>query len=525
MNKKQAPVASRFVYSLRQTWPPLAWLAECSEDTPEILVQHGSSVELREDWFCEAVWDGDFDAGGFDETDIVFGSGGRIRPDRTVFVSSGDTVDRLQFLTRGKKTFVSNSIACLKSITSGWPSTEIDSSSTNSDSYFQFFASVVQGLRKYEPTLPNGGPTLVYFKNLSWDGRALSLCDKPLRSRDFGSFDAYVAFLIDSLRALAGNADDPSRRLRYGLIGTASSGYDSPTVAALAVHAGLKEVVSFATAREEAGDDGKEIAEHLGLDVTVLSRQAWRSEKMAEIYFLAADAEGGDIVYAGAKDKIRRKVLLTGYHGDKVWEKETKVSLTPDIVRGDMSGLSFTEYRLLTETIHVPVAFMGVRDIKRIVAISGSSEMTPWDVGGDYNRPICRRVLEQRGVRRESFGMHKKATSNLFSAGDVTLTRPARIDFDRWFSEASTGFEGANNRPTRLSRWLSRSFIPEVWAAGEQLARRILTMLPTSIEQGISWRLVNLRFKLFKRINFFMRWAFPWAMDRLAAVYREGERR
>ena len=51
-------------------------------------------------WFCEAIWDGIYSEGNLDQTDLIFGSGARCRADRITFVSSGATIDRLQFLQR-----------------------------------------------------------------------------------------------------------------------------------------------------------------------------------------------------------------------------------------------------------------------------------------------------------------------------------------------------------------------------------------------------------------------------------------
>ena len=42
------------------------------------MVHCGPWVELRSNWFCEAAWDGQFDQGDFDRTDIVAGSGGKL---------------------------------------------------------------------------------------------------------------------------------------------------------------------------------------------------------------------------------------------------------------------------------------------------------------------------------------------------------------------------------------------------------------------------------------------------------------
>ena len=72
--------------------------------------------------------------------------------------------------------------------------------------------------------------------------------------------------------------------------------------------------------------------------------------------------------------------MLTGFHGDMVWDKHAK-ALAPDIIRSDQSGLSLTEYRLWTGFLHLPLPFVGVRQIEDIHAISHDPEMAPWDIG------------------------------------------------------------------------------------------------------------------------------------------------
>ena len=37
--------------------------------------------------------------------------------------------------------------------------------------------------------------------------------------------------------------------------------------------------------------------------------------------------------------------------------------------------------------------------------------MQPYSVGGDYDRPIPRRIVEEAGVGRHKFGMRKNATN------------------------------------------------------------------------------------------------------------------
>src|SRR5213079_2018010 len=98
-----------------------------------------------------------------------------------------------------------------------------------------------------------------------------------------------------------------------------------------------------------------------------------------ELPFLAADAKGEDVYFRGAEAHLARRVLVTGYHGDQMWSKRPRAP-SADIVRGDQSGLSLSEYRLWAGFIHLPVPFIGVRQIGDVRALSRSAAMAPWDV-------------------------------------------------------------------------------------------------------------------------------------------------
>lgn len=221
------------------------------------------------------------------------------------------------------------------------------------------------------------------------------------------------------------------------MLGTLSSGYDSTTNTVLAHKVGLQEAISFSKARSGDADDGKEIADLLGIQLTLIPRNNWQSRDLVEAPFIAADAKGEDVYFAAAENWLTGRVLLTGFHGDKVWAKET-YKLDPTIVRGDRSGLSLTEYRLMTGFIHLPLPFMGVRQIRDINKISNSAEMKPWDVPGNYSRPICRRIVESAGVQRNQFGISKKAASVLFgSRGDV-FSPITRQTLNEWLHSRET---------------------------------------------------------------------------------------
>src|SRR5437667_4986741 len=131
----------RFAYALMRDWPPLAWLARCSPTRPVVDVFHGPGVERTAEWFCDAVWAGAYETGGFDHTDVVFGSGGRLRNSTATFVSSGTTVDRLQSLETTDATWVSNSLPCLLAAVGGEPDPAYGA-------YFRDFGSIKPGLRR-----------------------------------------------------------------------------------------------------------------------------------------------------------------------------------------------------------------------------------------------------------------------------------------------------------------------------------------------------------------------------------------
>src|SRR5207249_7865535 len=91
----------------------------------------------------------------------------------------------------------------------------------------------------------SAGPVrLTYFHNLVWDGRALRERPKPAPRRDFGDFAAYRGFLEASLAGLAQNLSSSGRAVPLRMLGTISSGYDSPAVTVLAQPYGLQEAIA-----------------------------------------------------------------------------------------------------------------------------------------------------------------------------------------------------------------------------------------------------------------------------------------
>lgn len=488
-------------YAPRSDWPALSWLARCRSDGG-IVVSHGLGVETRPDWFCEAVWVGDFGSGDFDHTDIVFGSGGRVRGGRVTFVSSAATVDRLHSLNVGSDTIVSNSLPCLLAATGS----ELDPTYGR---YVQDLASIKDGIDQYVRTLEtSSGPLhLTYFRNLQLTASGAREVGKPDPDRGLGTFARYRAFLASALAALARNASDADRRRPYLLLTTISSGYDSPTVAALAREAGLTEAISFRRARLGYDDSGRAIAERLGLQVTEADRDAWRSARLPEVPFLAVDGCGEDVYFKGAEHLLRGRVLLTGFHGDRMWDTKPR-DLSPQVRRSDRSGLSLSEYRLLQEFIHCPVPFIGVRQIAAVNAISHSPELTAWRVPGRYSRPICRRIDEGAGVPRTQFGVTKKAASVLIANSRALLTPGSMRDFTDWLRDRA---------PAALSQ--SRGFAPLVRGAACTTAALLERSAGVTPKGERILRETAGRVSMMQPRHPLHLYLFPWAIDHARRRY------
>ena len=494
-------------------WPPLAWIARCDRSDPVITVRHGPQVETREDWLCEAVWDGEFESGDFDRTDLVFGSGIRLRKRGVVFVPAGATVDRLQFLEHQGTIWVSNSMACLLGVTG----VRVDATY---DRYFDFFWSVTKGLDGYERRLPTleGRLEIVFFRNLVWDGAHLSEEDKPHPLRELGSFAEYRGFLKASLARVADNLGSAHRSHRYEMVSSLSSGYDSTASTVLAHEAGLRRLFSFQTARGGVPDDGEAIARQLGLELAHVNRTSWRSVPLSEIPYLAVNGAGQDIIFSSASEQLRGRVLISGFDGDRVWGKEM-IHLEPDLSRTSDGGLSFTEHRLQLGCIHVPVPALGARQTRNIKAISIGPEVAPWDVPGDYSRPISRRIVEEAGVPREAFGMHKKAATNHFRRGEAVLTAQTREAYYEWLRDHERVWREGRVKGTKVPGRAFWAFYRFYCQVGRALRAR-----PYLVSGRFGAWIDRTGYRYYRRLNRRINLAdhlFPWAIEELSRVYSD----
>ena len=401
--------------------PPSSWLAQVQEDQIDGFC--GTNVELFESGLVEGCWSGTFNEYGFKEATEFFGSGVVIENEALIFVSPTHTLEALYVLNGHERIIVSNSLAFLLQFS------EVDL--PMSKSYGRLFATLSQGIHKYKRTICKIGSDKllrVSYTNLTWHRGALSFSDKSLPPR-FKSFEAYRDYLLKALRKTFENGLSDQRMHKWSPITSCSSGYDSPACASLAASLGCKEAVGLKTSDRGTEDSGRGVAKALNIQFHEYARRGRADDpNFSEAEFIATGMGGEDYPFHIIEDRLRHKIFLTGYHGDKVWD--LNVLPNASIERGDISGSSMTEWRLRIGFILVPVPFIGVIRHEDIHDISLSDNLKDYRIGGSYDRPVPRKIVEDMGVARKAFGQSKKAVSVRFFNSLEFLSAESIRDFN-----------------------------------------------------------------------------------------------
>lgn len=409
-------------------WPKLAWVATCHRGESDLRVLHGPMMEVGNDWIVEAVWAGDFEQGDFDRTDLVFGTGIRVRGQNVVFVSSGTVFDRLLYCRRNGSWYVSNSLPALLA-TAGL---------SLRDDYLDYSRdarSIMKGLEDRVRTIPTEAQDVfsVFFNNLVFDGHRLLEVPKVDTAPHFGCFDDYYRFLVSTARTLGENAAAPERTYRVVPLSSISSGYDSSATAVISRHAGCRRTVTIkdSTSLWRGCDSGAPIARLLGMQCTEYPRIA--DEYPLEVAVWAAEGRPGIMNWTLFDYPEPLCLFFTGCHGEKLWDRVDHDHPDP-FVRRDPSSLGFCEFRLFRGAFQCPMPFWGVRHSQELRAITATAEMRPWYMMRDYDKPIARRIVEQAGVPRRAFGLLNKNTS-LEKRFPWPQSAPARRSFGQYLKD------------------------------------------------------------------------------------------
>lgn len=292
--------------------------------------------------------------------------------------------------------------------------------------------------------------------------------------------------------------------MKYELLGTLSGGYDSPAVMTLARSSGCRTALYFKPDRPSADSAAPAIAEKLGIKLETIAVSEWRQRALSEVAFIAGTPDAEDIRFAGATDHLRWKVLVSGTWGDNPWTP-TEKPIQAYFERTDTQGLSLCEFRLWVGLQNCAVPFWGGLEIDAIRGLGRSREMEPWNLSSGYNRPICRRILEEAGLERGSFAYAKVGQSpNLYMRSEF-MTEASKEEYGDWL------------RRNRLW-WYKRGRIPPVanWKYDGLCCgvRRKATSMTSRLPYV--WRIRPLETPTYMR-----RFVFPWAVETTSTKYRQ----
>lgn len=491
----------RFEFIPSPHLPRLAWWARITRGIRAIELHHGPWVETRGDWFAEAAWDGPFSRSGFESATHLTGTGGRIEGESVRFCSPTTMLDRVVSIRFGDALYVSNSIPCLLANTHDAPD----------PSYPHYFWDLVESLREGVRRPNRELPTL--------EGRVITLHDfgDMIISSDLAwrraekpsppaprSFDQFAEQLAGVVARVTANANDPARSAkRLRPVSTVSAGYDANAIAVCLRSLGVSEAITFTQAPGEPPDDGSEIGKRLGFQVTRYDR--WGFQKLGgqpEAEF-AACPPGTDVVMAVCEQQIEAALLATGRHGDVLLSTDPSVTL-PHILEPTaryLGGSTLTEFRLRVGFQQFAPFYGFAIHAPAFGAISRSEEMRPWSIGGSYDRPIARRLVEQAGVPREWFGMKKVAGANAWPLGFDQMSPGGAADFRAFLNE----FEGAS-APAEARFQASR--------LATRVRDHVVNVLPPLRRRFRAASLDRFRQPLQPQS-----FAFHWGCDRLRARY------
>ena len=381
-------------------------------------VCHGPRVETSTDAFVEGAWDGTYDEMAMDQG-VCMGSGGRIRDGELVLTAPSHTLEALYSVRVDDRLVVSNSLPFV-----------LVCAGLDLDPYYRRYLidlrSIVRGLQRYVTTIPTLQEVPIqrhFFCNLVIDRDLQVRRERKPRAPHFEAFADYRDYLKSRLERITQNANDSSRLFVYRLLATVSRGYDSPACAVLAKECGCERALTISDSSwGNPIDSGREIGELLFDDVVERKRQHYfHNAGMPEAEF-AALGDAGDVPFSGFEDVLTGCILTTGFHGGIVWDPYNR-RIGPDMLRHDASGSSLGEFRLRMGFIHVPVPFIGCENHSDIDVISRSAELDPWRVGGRYDRPIPRRIVEDGGIPRQMFGQRKAAAATWWTLTPKTESK------------------------------------------------------------------------------------------------------
>ena len=445
--------------------PKLAWYAVIDPRTKSVQADVGRFVEVdpasSPQWLAAGMWDGDFAKGDFHQSEHVFGSGLRLDGNEVVIVPAHSTVDRCVYARDGQVWHASNSLVVLL----GRLGARLDPERDHRLWGESMCLGVFNYLRQFSvvhPRLSVMSQLIFEALHIGADGTATyRFHDQP---HHFENFADYVKQFSGAIARLWANATDARRKRPMRAVGSASRGYDSGTVLAISQPIVKTPMISWTAEKSNtripalvqrfmksnlSDDDGSDIARTLGAEPRYLNLDSsqlpaeleawcWATAQISpELAFadLLTEADGHDVP----------TVFFAGHAGDGVWENGlSPIMREGQIIRGAQSGYALIEARARYGVVEFSAPYLFARSVASLHAVSASDEMKPWQLKNGYDRPIPRRILEERGVPREAFGWGKKAVAQDLESPQGKALRELFFEKSPWSPVTENIYRGVN---------------------------------------------------------------------------------
>jgi hypothetical protein len=505
----------KFNYIQVDSLPRLAWCARVEKGSDAVAVYHGAQVETCSDFFAEGAWNGGFNAEDFARATILCGTGGQLFDGGVRFVSSTDRCSPVFSIRKPDAVYVSNSPVFVLSVAGEKP-----------DPIYPFYGYDLVRIWRQGLFCLDGK-----FRTMSGTPLCMHLCARMSLGPDlsvsfethpldpcFQGFEQYKQLLTDGIAAVLRNSRDPKRNAPFEPLAAVTKGYDSSAIAALAASAGCKEAVTLADSNlpDPTMDCGDEIAGILGMSCSRYDRRAYREQEPPVDAEFALFTLSSSAPVAAFEKKLHQRVFLCGQFGGIIWEEKQSClidSLSDARVRV-VTGMGHVEFRLRAGYLVFMPAYIGGRHHRAVHAITTSEAMRNWKVGGDYDRPIPRRIVEEAGVPRNAFGVEKHAGGHVEFVQDKIFSVRGLEAYERFVRDSHAAVPGWRYRTWRFCE-ISQDWF---WRNTRSLRRR--NVLSSASQRRFPF-LLNREPRLIPWKYMFL---FQWTVDSLKSRYQVPER-
>lgn len=429
--------------SVEPELPRLAWLGVLEGSAWTFRI--GSSVSRSPRGFFEGVWAGDFAAFDPEKARYVFGSGAIESGGRVQFVGPTHPQEPLIVVIdkSERRAMVSNSLAFIFQAAAlepdhGFGAMVLRRVHAHVWQHFKWGADRARTLvvedERYELHV------CAFFRFEITNDLSVRRQWVPAR-REFRSFSQYRSLMHRVARELVENAGAVSRTDVLDPVVSVSRGYDSVAAASVVAVEGCRRALTIDANVDHMDDSGAEIAAVLGLEIMerphvlgaeiVDLRADYARALMPDAAeFFATVGIGDMVVFAPFEPELQNALLFTGIWGDGIWERDTEI--TSGYPAQIQFNKSVTEFRIRVGFAHVQLPVVGARFAHAVRSLSRHASMRQYSVGGNYDRPIPRRLAEERGVGREMFGTKKNAQNPLLLEWEAVVPEAMALTAERY---------------------------------------------------------------------------------------------